>query len=281
MRDWDAEEFLRLVERHRVTTTFLTPAHFIRLLELPAATWAAYDQSSLRHILHAGAPCPATVKEKIIAAFPAAEVWELYGSSEGGATKVSSVEWLERPGTVGTPWPGVEVHVRDPDTGAERAAGEDGLIWVRPAHGRFEYHNDPAKTAGAWREGEFTVGDIGHLDDDGWLFLTDRQSDMIIRAGVNIYPARSRTSCTSTLPWSTPRCSVCLIARDGEHPMAVVEVRATVAPDELGEWCRARLDPYKVPSRIELVPELPRDPNGKILKRLLRDEAWAGTGRAI
>jgi long-chain acyl-CoA synthetase len=281
MRDWDAEGFLRLVEQHRVTTTFLTPAHFIRLLELPASTWAAYDQSSLRHVLHAGAPCPHSVKERIIAALPAAEVWELYGMSEGGATKVSSTDWLERPGTVGQPWPGVQIHVRDPDTGEEQPAGRDGIIWVTPAQGRFEYHNDPAKTAKAWRDGAFTVGDIGHLDDDGWLFLTDRQSDMIIRAGVNIYPRE-----IENVLYQHPAVVDCAVfgvphERDGEHPVAVVEVRTTVAVDELDRWCRERLDRYKVPSRIDLVTELPRDPNGKVLKRLLRDEAWAGTGRAI
>lgn len=281
MRAWDAENFLRLVEHHRVTTTFLTPAHFIRLLELPDETWAAYDQSSLRHVLHAGAPCPRSVKERIIAALPGAEVWELYGMSEGGATRVSSTEWTERPGTVGQPWPGVQVHVRHPETGVEQPAGHDGLIWVTPAHGRFEYHNDPAKTAGAWREDAFTVGDIGHLDGDGWLFLTDRQSDMIIRAGVNIYPREienvlyQHTAVVDCAVFGVPN------DRDGEHPVAVVEVRTAVEPDELNNWCRKRLDPYKVPSRIEIVDELPRDPNGKVLKRLLRDKAWAGTGRAI
>jgi len=208
-------------------------------------------------------------------------VSELYGMSEGGATKVSSVEWLERPGTVGLPWPGVQVHIRDPDTGAERPAGEDGIIWVTPAQGRFEYHNDPAKTADAWRDNEYSVGDVGHLDDEGWLYLTDRQSDMIIRAGVNIYPRE-----IENVLYQHPAVVDCAVFgvpddRDGEHPVAVVEARMTVSADELEQWCRERLDRYKVPSRIDLVDELPRDPNGKVLKRLLRDEAWAGTGRAI
>lgn len=281
MPAWDAEEFLRLVKRHRVTTTFLTPAHFIRLLELPADVWDRHDPSSLRHVLHAGAPCPRPVKERIIAAFPAAEIAELYGMSEGGATRVSAAEWLERPGTVGRPWPGVQVHVLDPDTGEQRAPGEDGLIWVTPAYGRFEYHNDPEKTAGAWRDGAFTVGDIGHLDEDGWLFLTDRQSDMIIRAGVNLYPRE-----IEDVLYRHPAVVDCAVFgvpddRDGEHPVAVVEARVAVAADELQRWCRDRLDPYKVPTRIDLVAELPRDPNGKVLKRRLRDEAWASAGRRI
>jgi len=281
MPRWDAAEFLRLVERHRATTTFLTPAHFIRLLELADEVWARYDRSSLRHVLHAGAPCPRAVKERIIAAFPAAEIWELYGMSEGGATKVSPTEWEERPGTVGRPWPGVQVHVRDPESGAERPPGEDGLIWVTPAHGRFEYHNDPVKTANAWSDGAFTVGDIGHLDLDGWLFLTDRQSDMIIRAGVNVYP-RQIEEVLHRHP-AVVDCAVFGVPhdRDGEHPVAVVEARTAVEAEELERWCRERLDPYKVPSRIALIAELPRDPNGKVLKRLLRDEAWAHTGRKV
>ena len=175
MESWDAREFLRTVETHRVTTTFLTPAHFIRLLELPPAVRARCDVSSLRHVIHAGAPCPRVVKQQIIDAFPHVEVWELYGMSEGGATRVSAAEWSERPGTVGLPWPGVEIRIVDTDTGEPLPAGDDGLIYVRPAHGRFRYHNDAAKTAEACgTTTSFTVGDVGHLDEAGYLYLTDR-----------------------------------------------------------------------------------------------------------
>ncbi len=282
MPTWDAEEFLRLVEAHEATTTFLTPAHFIRLLELPDETWRRYDLSSLRHVLHAGAPCPRSVKARIIEAFGTAEVWELYGMSEGGATRVSPAEWLEKPGTVGLPWPGVEVHILDADTGDELPVGGDGLVWVRPAYDRrFEYHNDPAKTADTWHDNLFTVGDIGHLDEDGYLFLTDRRSDMIIRAGVNLYPRE-----IEDVLYRHPAVVDCAVFgvpddRDGEHPVAVVETRSEVTADELAGWCAERLDPYKVPTHFELVAELPRDPNGKVLKRILRDQAWAATGRSI
>jgi long-chain acyl-CoA synthetase len=281
MESWDVHEFLRLVDAHRVTTTFLTPAHFIRILEVPEPERAGFDLSSLRHVIHAGAPCPVPVKERMIAALPHTEIWELYGSSEGGATRVSSKEWLERPGTVGLPWPGVEVRIVDRDTGVELPAGEDGLIYVKPAYGRFRYHNDPAKTAETWREEDFTVGDVGHLDDDGYLFLTDRASDMIIRAGVNVYPRE-----VEDVLYQHPAVVDCAVFgvphdRNGEHPIAVVETRSPVAAEELVTWCRDRLDPYKCPDRVELVDTLPRDPNGKVLKRHLRDEAWASAGRSI
>lgn len=281
MESWGAEDFLRLVDAHQVTTTFLTPAHLIRLLELPAETWDRYDLSSLRHVLHAGAPCPVTVKQRIIEALPRAEVWELYGMSEGGATRVSAEEWLARPGTVGLPWPGVEVRICDPDSREELPTGTDGIIWVKPAYGRFEYHNDQAKTDEAWSDDRFTVGDIGHLDADGYLFLTDRQSDLIIRAGVNLYPRE-----VEDVLYRHPAVVDCAVfgipdERDGEHPMAVVETRSAVEPEELSTWCRERVDGYKVPVRIELVDELPRDPNGKVLKRRLREAAWASAGRRI
>jgi long-chain acyl-CoA synthetase len=287
MDGWDARSFLAQVEQHRATTTFLTPAHFIRLLEVPADERRAFDVSSLRHVIHAGAPCPRPVKAAIIEAFPEAEIWELYGMSEGGATRVSSADWLAHPGTVGLPWPGVEIRVLDPGTLEPLATGQDGLIYVKPAQGRFQYHNDPAKTAATWRDDAFSVGDIGHLDDEGWLYLTDRHSDLIIRAGVNVYPRE-----VEEVLYQHPDVVDCAVFgapddRDGEHPVAVVELRASddgaAPPDAAGldAWCRQRLDPYKVPTRFELVDTLPRDPNGKVLKRLLRDAAWAGTGRKI
>jgi long-chain acyl-CoA synthetase len=155
------------------------------------------------------------------------------------------------------------------------------VVWVAPPQGRFEYHNDPEKTEAAWRDGAFTVGDIGHLDADGYLYLTDRLSDMLIRAGVNVYP-REIEDVLHGHP-DVVDCAVFGIPhdRDGEHPMAVVEVRGATTVEALRTWCAERLDPYKVPTDIELIDELPRDPNGKVLKRHLRDRAWAGTGRAI
>src|SRR3954462_3218394 len=161
MPTWDAHDALHTIEARRATTTFMTPAHFIRVLEVPEAERAQRDLSSLRLVIHGGAPCPTTVKHRIIEALPATDIWELYGASEGGATRVSPAEWLERPGTVGKPWPGVEVLVVDGD-GRPVPSNEEGVIYIKPAGGAtFHYHRDDEKTASAWRDGAFTVGDVG------------------------------------------------------------------------------------------------------------------------
>lgn len=283
MEQWDPEEFLRLIDIHHVTTTFLTPAHFIRLLEVPDHVFATHHVSSLRHVIHGGAPCPIEVKRRIMERLPRAEVWELYGMSEGGATSASPTEWLDRPGTVGRPWPGVEIRILDGETGDALPPGTDGWIYVKPAHGRFHYHGDDDKTAAAWRDDAFTVGDIGHLDRDGYLFITDRAVDMVIRSGVNLYP-REVEEVLHRHP-EVVDCAVFGVPddRDGERLRAVVELRAGASTGigDLSAWCAERLETYKVPTEIELCGLLPRDPNGKVLKRSLRDAAWAGTGRAL
>lgn len=273
---WDPREALAAVERHRVSTTFLTPAHFVRLLELPAAERDRYDRSSWRLVIHAGAPCPVPVKERILDALAPAEVWELYGASEGGATRVSPDDWRARPGTVGLPWPGVEVRILD-EAGEPVAPGVDGVIHIRPAGGAtFHYHGDEAKTAAAWRDGAFTVGDVGHLDDDGWLYLTDRVSDMVLRDGVNVYP-REIEDVLFTHP-AVVDCAVLGVPDDrhGEVLAAVVETRTPVDADTLAAFVRERLADFKVPQRWDLVDELPRDPNGKVVKRRLK-ERFAGS----
>lgn len=273
---FDAQEWLRLVDRHRVTISFMVPAHFIRILEVPDDEQAACDLSSLRLIVHAGAPCPMPVKRRIIDALAPGEIAELYGMSEGGATRISMAEWLERPGSVGTPWPGTEIRILDED-GNALAPGETGIIYVRPPGGvGFKYHEDPEKTASAWRDDAFTVGDVGHLDADGYLYLTDRAADMVIRGGVNVYP-REIEEVLHTHP-AVVDCAVFGVPDDrlGEQLHAVVEVRSPATTDELRDHCRAHLADYKVPATIELIDELPRQPNGKVLKRVLRDQHWAG-----
>ena len=267
---WDARDALALIERRRVTTTFMTPAHFIRILEVPEDERAAFDLSRWRLIIHGGAPCPVPVKRRIIDALPDTEVWELYGASEGGATRVSPTEWLERPGTVGKPWPGVEVII-DRDVDAET---DEGVIYIRPAGGAtFHYHRDDAKTSAAWREGAFTVGDVGRLDDDGYLYITDRVSDMVLRDGVNVYPREIEE--VLHLHPAVVDCAVFGVPdeRRGEVLAAVVEARAPVTKDELAQHVRDRLADFKVPARFTFVDEVPRDPNGKVLKRLLRASA--------
>lgn len=268
MPSWDAREALSLVDRRGVTTTFMTPAHFIRILEVPAEERARFDLTRWRLIIHGGAPCPVPVKRRIIDALPDTEVWELYGASEGGATRVSPTEWLERPGTVGKPWPGVEIVID-----AENP-GDEGIIYIRPAGGAtFHYHRDDDKTSAAWREGAFTVGDVGRVDDDGYLYITDRVSDMVLRDGVNVYP-REIEEVLHAHP-AVVDCAVFGVPeeRHGEILAAVVETRAPVTAEELAQHVRDRLADFKVPARFTFVDELPRDPNGKVLKRLLRASA--------
>lgn len=272
---WEPRSWLAAVDRHEVTTTFMAPAHFIRILEVPEADRSTYDLSSLRLVIHAGAPCPVSVKHQVMDALDPAEVWELYGMSEGGATRVSPDEWRERPGTVGKPWPGVDIKILD-DDGNELPAGEPGIIWVTPMGGRFEYHNDAEKTDEAWRGDLFTVGDIGYLDDDGYLYLTDRASDMVIRGGVNIYPAEIENALHEHP--AVVDCAVFGVPDDrmGERLKAVIEVREGLSVDAVQDHVRRHLADFKCPEIVEFVEELPRDPNGKVMKRRLREEHWKG-----
>ena len=268
---WDAHDWMRAVEDHRVTACFMVPAHFIRLLEVPADERARHDLSSLRLVLHAAAPCPVPVKWQILDALPSAQIWEFYGATEGGATRISADEWRARPGSVGRPWPGVEIRILD-EAGGPLPPGRSGLIYIRPAGGsRFRYRNDEEKTDRAWRDGAFTVGDVGHLDEDGYLYITDRASDMVIRGGVNIYPAEIEAA-LHRHP-SVVDCAVFGVPDDrfGEELKALVEVRSPVQSEELVRFLGDQVADYKVPRNLQIVDSLPRDPTGKVLKRHLRD----------
>jgi long-chain acyl-CoA synthetase len=267
---FEAESFLRTIEGAHGTRSFMVPAHFIRVLQLPAALRSAIDTSSLRLVVHGGAPCPIGVKRRMMAAFPDAELHELYGASEGGATRISPQEWLAHPGSVGRPWPGVEIRVLAED-GQPRGQGVDGVIYIRPPSStRFNYRNDPEATERAWVADAFTVGDIGHLSEDGYLTITDRVSDMVLWGGVNIAPRE-----IEEVLYEHPDVVDCAVfgipdERDGEHLKAVVEVGAPVTAETLAAHVRQHLADYKVPHVWEFTTELPRDPNGKVLKRLLR-----------
>jgi long-chain acyl-CoA synthetase len=187
-------------------------------------------------------------------------------------SRISAAEWRERPGSVGQTWPGVEVRILGEDR-AELPVGADGLIYVRPAGGRrFHYHGDEAKTADAWLEDAFTVGDIGHVDADGFLYITDRANDMLLWGGVNIYP-REIENALHAHP-AVVDCAVFGVPDDryGEALKAVVETRAPVTVDEMKAHVATHLADFKVPKYVELVGTLPRDPNGKVLKRFLREQ---------
>ena len=266
---FEARSWLEEVERRRGTRTFMVPAHFIRILELSEEDRASMDLTSLALIVHAAAPCPVAVKFKMMEAFPHAGIHELYGASEGGATKISPEEWRARPGSVGRPWPGVEIRILD-EEGSPVPTGEPGLVYIRPAGPqRFSYRNDAEATERAWHDDAFTVGDIGFLDADGYLTITDRVSDMVLWGGVNIAPRE-----IEEVLFEHPAVVDCAVfgipdERDGERLKAMVQLRTEVDPAELADYVGARLAKYKVPKEWEVVDELPRDHNGKVRKRQL------------
>jgi long-chain acyl-CoA synthetase len=274
MSRWDAPEALRLIGAERVTTSQMVPAQFIRILE---ADWRAYDLGSVRKILHAAAPCPVPVKRRIMEVFPPDVVWEYYGASEGMATVISPREWLSKPGSVGRPFPGLSIRILD-EGGDELPTGEVGAIYVSAFGGRgFEYHNAPEKTRSAWRDGYFTVGDLGWLDEDGYLFLADRRTDLILSGGVNVYPAEVETALLEDDDVIDAAVFGLPDERMGQKVHAVVELRPGAPRDE--ESLRRRLAhhlaDFKLPRTIEFVDELPREPNGKVLKARLRQERVA------
>jgi long-chain acyl-CoA synthetase len=284
MDRWDPEESLRLVEAHRVTHTHTVPTQFRRMLALPEQARARYDTSSLRAVIHSAAPCPAEVKRRMID-WLGPVIVEYYAATEGGGTLITAEQWLRKPGSVGLPWKGSEIKVLD-RAGREVAAGEQGLVYMKMGTSSFSYHQDEEKTRAA-RAGElFTVGDIGYLDADGFLFLRDRGSDVIISGGVNIYPAEieAELACHPAVA----DVAVFGIPHDdwGEEVKAVVEPVPDREPGpgltaELLEFLSGRVARFKLPRTIDYVAELPRDPNGKLYKRRLRDPYWAGRDRAI
>jgi len=268
--EWDARRWLLLVERHRVTTAFMNPAHFIGILQVPDTERRARDVSSLRLIIHSGAPCPVAVKRRIIEALAPGEVWELYGMSEGFSMRVSPADWLLRPGTAGRPDPGTSVRILDGE-GNELPPGATGLIYFVPLEiNRFRYHGDAEKTAAAWRGDAFTAGDIGHLDEDGYLFVSDRAADAVVVDGTQVFP-RQVEEVLHEHPGVLDCAVFGVVAGDGEALVATVQARSGVDAKSLHAHCQARLQAGSCPSVIELVDEVPRDPNGKVLKRLLRD----------
>ena len=276
MDGWEAEETLRLIQRHRITHTHMVPTMFHRLLSLPPDLRAGYDVSSLRFVLHGAAPCPVAVKRGIIEWWGPV-VYEYYAATEGGGTFVTSEEWLSRPGTVGKPASPELINILD-EAGAEAPVGAVGTIYIKAPDGApFSYYHDPAKTASAYRDDYFTLGDVGYLDADGYLYLTDRSVNLIISGGVNIYPAEIE----AVLITHPAVGDVAVIgvpnAEWGEEVKAVVEpqpgVQATSPlATELIAWCRDRLASYKCPRTVDFTVSLPRHDNGKLYKQQLREE---------
>jgi long-chain acyl-CoA synthetase len=284
---FDAAETLELIDRHQVTNVHLVPTQLTRLLRLPDATRAAFSGASLRVVYHGAAPCPPEVKRRMIDWW-GPKLVEYYGGTEGAMlSTIDSPEWLDHPTSVGKPWSTVEVLVLH-DDGSPCAVGEEGTLYVRNLLGMdFEYHGDEAKTAAAHREpGVFTLGDIGYLDADGYLHLSDRRIDLIISGGVNIYPAeiegvmQAHPAVRDVAVFGIPNDEF------GEEVKAAVELEAGYEPSpalvaELLGHCRENLAGYKVPRSIDFEAELPRHPTGKLYKRVLRDVYWQDTGRRI
>ena len=278
MSKFDAEAVLKTIETQKISTVLMVPTHFTRLLALPDEVCGKYDLSSLEEVLHTGAPCPRDVKRKMIDWFGPI-LFEAYGATESGTTNmISSSEWLERPGSVGKTIPPFEPIVLD-ESGEPLGTNEVGVLYFRDTSGRgVIYHQDAEKTRSVHHApGVFTLGDMGYVDDEGYVFITDRISDMIISGGVNIYPAE-----VEEVLGSHPLVDDVAVIGTPNDEMGE-EVKALVVPldpenppdaDALEKFCRERLAGYKRPRSIDIVETIGRNALGKINKRELRKKYW-------
>jgi acyl-CoA synthetase (AMP-forming)/AMP-acid ligase II len=288
LRRFDAEEVLRTIAEQRVTAAQFVPTHFHRFLTLPESVRAKYDLSSLRVAIHAAAPCPIPLKEQMIAWWGDAIV-EYYGGTEGGGTLIRAQEWLTHKGSVGRHWAGGVVHLLDEEGVEFDEPGREGAVYFdapADAAARFSYHKDPAKTASTYRGSLFTIGDVGYKDAEGYLYLTDRQSNMIISGGVNIYPQETENHLVMH-PKVQDVAVIGVPNEDlGEEVKAVVVPAKGVTPSpalerELIEFCRSSLAHYKCPRTIDFASDVPRTETGKMAKRRLREKYWAGHASRI
>lgn len=280
MDGWTAEKALECISTYGVTHTHMVPTQFRRLLLLSDNVRASYDCSSLRCVVHGAAPCEPSIKQAVMDWWGPI-VWEYYGTTEGGGTIASPQQWLEHPGTVGRPYPGADIKILD-ENGAEVPVGESGTVYFLVTWSDFEYYNDPDKTR-AGRRGDYcTVGDLGRVDEDGFLYLLGRSSELIISGGVNVYPAEIEAALIA----DPCVADIAVVGRPdedrGEVPHAFVELAPGVVagPDveaALMARCRERLAGFKVPRVLTFVDQLPRDPNGKLLKRHLHELGKATT----
>ena len=280
---FDPLELLRLIEAHAVTTLNLVPTMFIRLLRLSEAERKGFDLSSLTHVVHNAAPCPADVKRAMIEWWGPV-IYELYGGTESGpVTACNSEDWLAHPGTVGRPAEGAVIRILD-DDGRELPTGEVGEVYMRSESASpFTYHGREGERRSIERDGFITLGDMGYCDADGYLYLCDRKRDMVISGGVNIYPAEIE-ACLLALP-GVADCAVMGVPDPefGEALLAVIEPEPGVelSAEAIRTGLRGKLAGYKVPRRVEFQARLPREDSGKIFKRRLRDAYWQDTDRRI
>ena len=270
---FDPEQLLALIEAHRITRLFMVPTMFVRLLQLPAEVRSRYDLSSLEHVVHSAAPCPPEVKRAMIDWWGPV-ITEFYGSTESGpATACTSAEWSAKPGTVGHTVAGSEVVILGPDR-QPLPPGAVGDIYTRvPAYGDFTYQRREGSRQEIDWDGFITSGDIGHLDQDGWLFISDRRADLIVSGGVNVYPAEVEAALLA-MPGVVDAAVFGLPdAEYGEAVVAAVQAEpgAALTADAVRSFLSARIAGYKVPRRVELVADLPREATGKLYRRKLRD----------
>ena len=263
---FDARDTLAGIELFGVTSTFMVPTHLERILALGDRAVRRHDLSSLRLLAHAGAPIRPETKHKVLDVFPEGSVWEFYGATEGHFTRISSEEWLRKPGSVGTPRPGASVLITD-GSGDLTAPGEVGQVWIDdPSAEAFTYWNDPVKTEGARRGSAFTAGDLGRVDPDGYLFLAGRRHDTIITGGVNVYPQEVERV-LATHP-AVAKVVVFGVPHDewGQEVRArvVAEPNLPLDPELLRAWARERLAGYKCPRAIEIVDDLEHTATGKV-----------------
>jgi long-chain acyl-CoA synthetase len=284
MDRWDAETTLRLIQDHPVTDTHMVPTQLHRLMQLPEDVRAKYDVSSLRQVIHAAAPMPVELKRRLFD-WLGPVIYEFYGATEGGGTIARPRDWLAHPGTVGRPWEGANVKVLD-DDGNEVPPGTVGTVYLRLMGGDFRYKGDPDKTTASRHGDFFTVGDMGELDQEGFLYLRDRKIDMIISGGVNIYPAEVEAALLEHPAVDDVAVFGIPDEEWGEQVKAVIEPAPGHRPtpalaEELQAHCAQRLARYKCPRSIDFTEAMPRDPNGKLYKRRLRDPYWQDCERGI
>ncbi len=264
---FDAMEAIGAIALLGVTSTFMVPTHLERICALGDKEMTRFGIDSIRLLAHAGAPIREATKERAIDLFGGA-VWEFYGSTEGQATRISTEEWLTKPGSVGTPRSAAHVSIRDPENRVQPPKYV-GRIWITdPTADRFRYWNDPVRTETAWRGDSFSVGDLGHLDEDGYLFLNGRAGDMIITGGVNVYPHEVESV---LLDHPSVHEAVVFARPDPEWGQLVCAAVVPafgqpLDPELLRSWLRERLSGPQTPKQIEVVTELPRTPTGKIVR---------------
>lgn len=275
MEKWDSEEFLRLVEQEKISSTFLVPTHLVRLLQLPEETRAKYDLSSLKFVCHGAAPISKDVKRRAID-WLGPVLFEFYGGTEGGGISISSQEWLDHPGSVGKPRPDQAVYIIAED-GSPCATGTVGNVYFQAGENRFEYKDDPEKTASAYRDDKYTLGDMGYLDEEGYLYLCDRKADTIISGGVNIFPAEVE-AVLQEHP-AVKDCCVVGVKDDewGERVFSAIQlldntIDIEAIRQDIDRHCRQQLASYQVPRQLVFEATLPRTETGKIKRREIRDQ---------